>query len=1092
MSLEDRLLPSGSSPLQISITPNFVLPPKTGAAMPEPSGPLVVCVQRAVPAASSSVPFPRQPSAAAPQTIISGTGFAGVGLQDLYDQGIALIPPDTMGAVGPSHFVEMINGQFAVYTKSGSLVTSRTLTTFWSAVTPAGGTTDPHIVYDPHSSRWFVSTLDINNGRNNNDLLIGVSQSSDPTGSWSLYKVKAGSSAEFADYDTLGVDDNGVYFGMNMFPKSGGSHAAIFATAKAPLLSGSAITVFEFDGIPDMEASPQPAYNFDAVGSSDPAWFVASSTTVAQNIEYRTLTWSGGTPTLSATTTTLSTPVYGFTAPPTPSLGGTLPVDSGDDRLMMAVIRDHKLWTARTVAVNSSGKAVGADRLGAEFLELDVSTTTASLVQSGRAFDTAASNPYFYYYPSVMVNSQGYMVMGFSGSSATEYIGAYATGRLASDPAGQLQPVNLVKAGEGAYTITYGSGRNRWGDYSFTSLDPTDDQTIWTIQEYAAPTGTVLFGSASRWGTWINPLLAPRFETTTAISSSPNPSVFGQAVTFTATVSASGSPGTPSGTVDFQEGSTVLAGVTLDGTGVATFSTAGLSVGSHTITGSYGGDGSFQASSGDDATAPQVVNQAATTTAVKANVTPSVFGQPVTFTATIRVTAPGTGVPIGTVTFKDFSTVLGTGTLNSARQATFSTASLSRGNHAITASYSGDINFFSSTSIAYGQTVNRAATVNALTSTPNPAVFGQVVSFTAAVSASPPGAGTPTGFVTFKEGATVLGSGALQVAGVLDRATFSIKTLSVGSHTIMASYAGDGNFLASTGDDFSSPQTVAPDSTTTSVRVNVNPAVVGQAVTFTATVRAAAPGSGTPTGTATFMDFGSFLATTTLSGGQATFSTASLTRGNHAITASYSGDTNFTSSTSIAYGEPVNKGATTTLLSSSTNPSLASQLVTFTATVSVNSPAAGTPTGTVTFKEGSTVLGSGLLALVGDAAQATFTTAALSVGSHTLTAAYAGDNNFLASAGDDSASPQVVDPGSAAIASLLQGTKTTPAVAFSPHPLAASTTASTQAATAGLSAANVDQFFTSARKNGMSIPRAAARQKGPSAGHDWLSHIFAS
>jgi hypothetical protein len=236
------------------------------------------------------------------------------------------------------------------------------------------------------------------------------------------------------------------------------------------------------------------------------------------------------------------------------------------------------------------------------------------------------------------------------------------------------------------------------------------------------------------------------------------------------------------------------------------------------------------------------------------------------------------------------------------------------------------------------------------------------------------------------------------------------------------------------------------------------------------------------------MDFGSFLGTATLSSGQATFSTSALTRGNHAITASYSGDANFLTSTSTAYGEPVNKGATMTLVGSSPNPSLAGQAVTFTATVSVNSLAAGTPTGSVTFKEGSTVLGSGQLTLVGAMAQATFTTAALGVGSHTITAAYAGDNNFLASSGDDSATPQVINSASAAIGTPLQGSKVTPTREASPHS-AASIKAS---AMAGLSAADVDRFYASFPSWETGVPLSAAQHKLPSAEPDWLGPVLAS
>ena len=129
-------------------------------------------------------------------------------------------------------------------------------------------------------------------------------------------------------------------------------------------------------------------------------------------------------------------------------------------------------------------------------------------------------------------------------------------------------------------------------------------------------------------------------------------------------------------------------------------------------------------------------------------------------------------------------------------------------------------------------------------------------------------------------------------------------------------------------------------------------------MTFTATVSAA---SGTPTGTVTFKDGATTLGTGTLSGGVATFATSSLAIGGHTVTAVYGGDTNFTGSTSPGLTQTVNQGATTTSLGSSANPSVFGQSVTFTATVAAASPASGTPTGTVTFKDGATTLGTGTL-----------------------------------------------------------------------------------------------------------------------------------
>ena len=245
------------------------------------------------------------------------------------------------------------------------------------------------------------------------------------------------------------------------------------------------------------------------------------------------------------------------------------------------------------------------------------------------------------------------------------------------------------------------------------------------------------------------------------VASSPSSSVFGQVVTFTATISASGAgSGTPTGTVTFEEGATVLAANVALASGQATFSSASLSVGSHTITAVYSGDTNFLATTGNDAALPQTVNKAGTTVALQPAPTPalsSVFGQAVTFTAFVQAVTPGVGTPSGTVTFSDGSVTIGAGVLDGTDHATFSTSSLAVGSHSITATYGGDGRFVvSGPSGVYSYQVNKSSTVVVVGSSPNASVVGQVVTFTATVTTSGVGAGSPTGTVDFTEGSTDL------------------------------------------------------------------------------------------------------------------------------------------------------------------------------------------------------------------------------------------------------------------------------------------------------------------------------------------------
>jgi hypothetical protein len=283
--------------------------------------------------------------------------------------------------------------------------------------------------------------------------------------------------------------------------------------------------------------------------------------------------------------------------------------------------------------------------------------------------------------------------------------------------------------------------------------------------------------------------------------------------------------------------------------------------------------------------------------------------------------------------------------------------------------------------------VAQGATTTTLTSSPNPSTSGQSVTFTATVAGT---GGVPTGTVSFTEGATVLASNvAVDGAG---HASFSTSTLAVGTHTITATFTGTSAWLGSSGNDGGTPQVVnsATLSTTTTVAGSPNPATVGQSVTFTSTTTAT---GGSATGSVTFTEGATTWASNVAidAAGHASFSTSALAAGSHTITASFTGTNGWLNSSGTSAPLVVNKVGSATALSSSANPSVFSQPVSLTAAVT---SAGGTPTGTVTFQEGSTVLGAGTLDLTG---HATLTLSSLAVGAHSITANYAGDAKFSGS-----------------------------------------------------------------------------------------------
>jgi hypothetical protein len=330
--------------------------------------------------------------------------------------------------------------------------------------------------------------------------------------------------------------------------------------------------------------------------------------------------------------------------------------------------------------------------------------------------------------------------------------------------------------------------------------------------------------------------------------------------------------------VEFFDGGSSLGTAALNG-GSASLTTSTLTVGPHSISAAYNGNTSHTGSTSSSIT--QTVNAVATATALTSSLDPSVFGQSVTFTATVN---PSSG-PTGTVQFLDGTSSLGIVALTGGT-ASLTTATLAVGTHFITAIYSGDGNFGGSTSASLTQTVSAGTvgTTTTLTSSLNPSTYGQQVTFTAAVS---PSSGA-TGTVTFKDGGSAIGTSALDASGV---ATLSISSLAVGTHAITALYSGDSSHNGSTSSALS--QTVNNAGTTTTLTSNPNPSRSGRAVIFTATVS-----SPTATGTVQFFDGSALLGTVSLSSGNASLSSSALSGGRHSITAVYSGDTNFAGSTS--------------------------------------------------------------------------------------------------------------------------------------------------------------------------------------------------
>ena len=444
-------------------------------------------------------------------------------------------------------------------------------------------------------------------------------------------------------------------------------------------------------------------------------------------------------------------------------------------------------------------------------------------------------------------------------------------------------------------------------------------------------------------------------ETTTGLTSSVNPSLPEEAVTFTASVTPLGA----TGTVEFKDGSAPMGTLTVLG-GTAELTVGSLTSGNHSMTAEYSGDAAFLGST--SAPVDQFV-KSSTSVTLASSPNPSLSGESVSLTATVS--------PIdatGTVEFKNGAASLGVAAVSNGI-AVLSLSSLAAGSHSLTANYSGDSAYAPSTSAPLDHVVQIATTVG-LVQVTDPAITGQPVTLSAAVTPS-----AATGTVEFFEGAVSLGSGVLSGGQATVSPTFS----SNGPHNIHAVYGGDALHSGST-----SPQLTVAVKTVTSLSLTANPgsAVFGTPVTLTA---ALAPGGA---GLVDFFDGAALIGSASVSNGEAILVATSLAAGSHSIQAVYGGDAGHLGSTSAPASVTVSDVDTTTSLTITPTVANQGQSVQFRADI-----APATAAGTVEFRKGGTVLGSAVVS----GGVGIFVTSSLSKGNYKVRAHYLGDGNHSSS-----------------------------------------------------------------------------------------------
>jgi len=414
-----------------------------------------------------------------------GNGFAGPAGTFLVNSA----PPDTNGDVGPNHYVQTVNTDYAVFNKSGTAVFGpvpmNTLFRGFGGLCETTNDGDPIVIYDPIADRWIASQFAVT-GANGSTVpflqCVAVSTTGDPTGAYARYSFPY---SRFPDYPKFGVWPDAYYVTFNLFNGNLFAGGQVCAYDRAKMLAGAAATQqcfnvgTSFGGLlpADLDGAALPP-------AGSPEYIVALGAT-ANTLAYWTMTTDFATPanTRLVGPTTLSVAAFseacaGGTCIPQP--GTAQKLDSLADRLMYRLAYRNLNGVGHLVTNHS---ITAGTSTGVRWYELTASSATLALAQQG----TWAPDANFRWMGAAAMDKAGNIGLGYSVSSTTVKPGVHFTGRVAGDPAGTMtQGENIVFDGAGVQTANL----SRWGDYSMMAVDPVDDCTFWFTSEYEPANGT--------------------------------------------------------------------------------------------------------------------------------------------------------------------------------------------------------------------------------------------------------------------------------------------------------------------------------------------------------------------------------------------------------------------------------------------------------------------------------------------------------------------------------------------------------------------------------------------------------------------------
>jgi type IX secretion system substrate protein/HYDIN/CFA65/VesB family protein len=397
------------------------------------------------------------------------------------------IPPDPYIAVGPNHVIQTVNSTFRITDKEGNTLKTISADQWFSNTVPGSyteNTFDPKVTYDHFSNRWVMVWLD--SQTSTSYFLISVSDDENPLGTWFNWALPSNVNGttpigSWGDYQGVGYDDQAIYITSNQFFFSGGyQYAKLRIIDKNDLYAATAgqLNFRDFYSINDFGIRPSRSYD----ASSSEYYLLAASTGGGTAVALYKLTDPLGA---TASLTKVNVPCNFYLPPPdTDQLGGGSPsIDDGGSGIRNEpVYRDGILH-----AVHAVRNGVTTSKSSVRYLAIDPTTNTT-------VRDIAMGTPEHYHnYPALAVAKNNDVVLTYSRSASTEYMGAYYT-ILKAGAASPLGSITLQE-GKANYVKTFSGTRNRWGDYMGAWTDPADENSFWIYTEYVTAPNT--------WANWV-------------------------------------------------------------------------------------------------------------------------------------------------------------------------------------------------------------------------------------------------------------------------------------------------------------------------------------------------------------------------------------------------------------------------------------------------------------------------------------------------------------------------------------------------------------------------------------------------------------